>query len=272
MLRIERILLGLVLSVLIGGLAYWRGSLTRSGWLGAVITGTLTFGLGGISWGLTLVAFFVTSSLLSHFKQAYKEQVAAEKFEKGGRRDLWQALANGGIGAFLALLYGLMAEPAWLLAAFAGVMATVTADTWATELGVLSKKPPRSITTLRRVEPGSSGGVSVLGLLASALGALLVGGVLLLGMSVEHGVWLSWLLLAALLGGMAGSLLDSLLGATLQAIYQGPQGETERRIGPQGQPNRLVRGLPWLNNDLVNMLSSLGGGLVAVIVYRMIAL
>lgn len=262
-----RILAGLLLSTLIGGLAYWRGSLTRSGWLGAIITGTLTFGLGGLSWGLTLVVFFVTSSLLSRFKQSQKERVAAEKFEKGGRRDLWQALANGGIAALLASAYGLLGEPMLLLAAFTGVMATVTADTWATELGVLSKEPPRSITTLRPVAAGTSGGVSLVGLLASAAGALLIGTVLMLGLAAEQGIWLFWLLPAALVGGMLGSLLDSVLGATLQAMYSGPQGETEHRENATGQTNTLVRGLPWLNNDLVNMISSVGGGLGAALVF-----
>ncbi len=180
-----------------------------------------------------------------------------------------QALANGGIGAFLALVYGLIGEPTWLLAAFAGVMATVTADTWATELGVLSKQPPRSITTMRPVAPGTSGGISLMGLLASAIGAALIGAVLMLGLAFERGTWQIWIVLAALLGGLAGSLLDSLLGATLQAMYSGPNGETERHRNAHGQPNRLIRGLPWMNNDMVNMLSSLGGGLVAVLVKTM---
>ena len=263
---IQRILIGLLLSIMIGGLAYWRGSLTRSGWLGAVITGTLTFGLGGLAWGITLVVFFVSSSLLSHFKQAHKERLAAEKFEKGGRRDIWQALANGGIGAVLACLYALLGEPALLLAAFTGVMATVTADTWATELGVLSRQAPRSMTTLRPVSPGTSGGVSIVGLLASALGALLIGAVMFLGIGLEQGHWMTQLIAAALLGGVVGSLLDSLLGATLQAIYDGLHGETERRSDPDGRPYALLRGLAWMNNDLVNMLSSLGGALLAMLI------
>jgi uncharacterized membrane protein len=107
-----RILAGLALSTLIGGLAYRRGSLSAGGWLGAIITGTLTFGLGGWTWGLALIAFFVSSSALSRFRHAAKERVAGEKFEKGGRRDLWQALANGGVGAALALASGLTGAPA----------------------------------------------------------------------------------------------------------------------------------------------------------------
>ena len=89
MLNFPRILAGLVLSTFIGGVAYQRKSLSASGWLGAIITGTLIFGFGGWTWGLTLITFFITSSALSHFRQAQKQRLAGEKFEKGGRRGLF---------------------------------------------------------------------------------------------------------------------------------------------------------------------------------------
>ena len=266
-LNLPRILAGIILSALIGGAAYRRGSLTLSGWLGAIITGTLTFGFGGWTWGVTLIAFFLSSSALSHFRQARKHAIAGEKFEKGGRRDLTQTLANGGAGAALALAYGLNGAPIALLAAFAGVMATVTADTWATEIGILSLRPPRLITSWRTVEPGTSGGVTAYGLLASGAGALMIGLVLMVLVAIELDTWQPWLLPAALVGGLAGSLADSLLGATVQAIYQSSSGETERRIGRDGAPNPVLRGWRWMNNDLVNLLSSVVGGLAAAAVF-----
>jgi uncharacterized protein (TIGR00297 family) len=267
-LDLPRIAAGLILSTLIGGLAYQRGSLTRSGWLGAIFTGTPTFGFGGWTWGLTLIAFFVTSSALSHFRHEQKQRLAGEKFEKGGRRDLFQTLANGGTGAVLALIYGLSGAPPALLALFAGVMATVTADTWATEIGVLSPRPPRLATTWRIVEPGTSGGVTVYGLIASVAGALTIGLVITILAGVELGAWRLWPLPAALLGGLAGSLADSLLGATVQVIYRSPTGsETERRAAPNGAPNQALRGWSWMNNDLVNLVSSLAGGLAALAVF-----
>jgi uncharacterized protein (TIGR00297 family) len=270
-LNLPRILAGIILSALIGGVAYRRGSLTPSGWLGAIITGTLTFGFGGWAWGLTLIAFFVSSSALSHFRQARKQAIAGEKFEKGGRRDLAQTLANGGAGAALALAYGLSGAPIGLLAAFAGVMATVTADTWATEIGILSLRPPRLITSWRTVEPGTSGGITAYGLLASSAGALMIGLTLMLLAAIELGTWWLWLLPAAIVGGLVGSLADSLLGATVQAIYRSPSGdETERRIGRDGAPNLALHGWRWMNNDQVNLLSSVVGGLAAVAVFRLI--
>lgn len=268
MLDIPRIIAGLLLSAAIGGLAYWRRSLTRGGWLGAIITGTATFGFGGWTWGLALIAFFLSSSALSHFRQARKRQITGEKFAKGGRRDLMQTLANGGPAALLALLYGLSGAPLALLAAFAGITATVAADTWATELGVLNPHPPRLITTGRIVAPGTSGGVSAYGTLAASAGALLIGATTALVYAGERGAWLPWILLAALMGGVAGTMADSLIGATAQAIYRAPGGdETERARAADGAAYPLLRGMGWMDNDMVNLLSSLVGGVVALGVY-----
>lgn len=277
MIDTTRLILGIAISITIGGLAYWRRSLTVSGWFGAIIVGTCTFGFGGWIWGLTLFTFFISSSLLSHYKEQIKEQRAGEKFSKGGRRDLLQALANGGVGALLALAYGLLGEPGLLFAAFVGVMATVTADTWATEVGVLSSHPPRLITTGRTVEPGTSGGITWLGSGAATAGSGFIG-LAVLGFSVagqvltQQPITLAWWLIpAALLGGLSGAFTDSLMGATVQAIYRYPNGkETERRVGRDGTPNTFARGWPWLDNDLVNLLSSLVGGIVAAVVFGLL--
>lgn len=274
MIDIVRIVLGLLFSTIIGALAYWRNSLTLSGWIGAVITGTLTFGFGGWAWGLLLITFFVSSSLLSHYKEAIKERRAAEKFAKGGQRDLGQALANGGAGGLLALGYGLLGEPPVLLAAFIGVMATVTADTWATELGVLSQHPPRLITTGRTVAPGTSGGITLVGTSAAMAGGFVIGtamvcftiiGQLLNSQSLDP-PW--WVVPIALLSGLFGALVDSLMGATVQAMYRYPDGtETERTTGRDGTPTTFVRGWRWLTNDMVNLLSSLAGAIVAATLF-----
>jgi uncharacterized protein (TIGR00297 family) len=266
------ILLGLLLSGLIAGLAYWRQALTLSGMVGAIVVGTLIFGFGGWVWGLLLITFFVSSSWLSHYRSADKE-AAAEQFAKGSRRDLGQTLANGGVGAALALVFAQYHEPV-LFAAFLGVMSSVTADTWATELGILSRVPPRLITTGEPVPPGASGGLTKLGTWASLAGALLIGAMATLLTQIQllaqGQVWslqaVSFPLLA-MAGGMAGSLVDSLLGATVQGTYYCVHcgKETESSVHRCGHPTRLRRGWAWLNNDVVNLASSLAGGLVAAI-------
>lgn len=265
MVNIPQILLGLALSITIGGIAYWRRSLTASGWLGAIISGTLTFGFGGWECGSLLIVFFITSSLLSHFRQAQKQRLSDEKFEKSGQRDLAQTFANGGGAALLALWYGLSGAPPWLLACFVGMIATATADTWATELGILNPHPPRLITTWRPVAPGTSGGISAHGTIAALAGAFTISITLVLVTKIARGVWIPWGIPSALIGGLLGSMTDSLLGATLQAIYQAPDGtETERHTARTGTTNPQTRGWVWMNNDMVNFLSSLVGGLLAL--------
>lgn len=256
-----------LLAALITLIAYHRGSLSPSGVLGALVVGSLTLTFGGWSWALLLAVFFVTSSLLSHFKESEK-RVAAEKFDKTHRRDLGQVLANGGAGALVALFSVLAPSPLWF-PLFLGIMATVNADTWATELGTLSAGPPRLITTGRRVDAGASGGVSPLGTAVSLAGGLLIGFTALIGRRERS----SWpVVLIAGIAGLAGSLFDSLLGATVQLIYYCDNccKETERKVHKCGRLTRPLRGLSWLNNDLVNLLASLVGGLVALALWLLL--
>lgn len=261
-------LAGLIVSVAIGLIGFRRGALDASGLAGAIATGTVIFGLGGWEWGMLLIAFFVSSSALSFYHAREKEGLA-EKFAKGHRRDLGQALANAGVATLAALLSQIRPGQLWF-AACVGAMAAVNADTWATELGVLSPSPPRLITTGRPVEPGTSGGVTWLGTAASLAGAALIGA---LGGGAALLLQRGWgdavaLMAAAVAGGMAGSLLDSLLGATVQAIYwcDTCEKETERRIHRCGTETRRMRGWPWLGNDMVNFVASAAGALVAAAV------
>lgn len=269
---IQNLLIAFILSSIIVFLAVRRGSLSQSGGAGALIVGTLTFGLGGAQWGLLLGIFFVTSSLLSHFKEEAKQAVATEKFEKGHQRDIWQVFANGGLGAAIALLNG-FAPSAGLFAFFVGVMATVTADTWATELGTLSKKPPRLITTGRVVEVGTSGGISPFGTAVSLIGGLLIG--LVAGIFPYSAAFsVQTLLIMGMIGavsGTIGSLFDSLLGATIQQVFYCDvcRKETERKLHRCGTPTRPLRGWAWLNNDWVNFLSSVVGGMAALLIAQL---
>ncbi|MGC9357583.1 MAG: DUF92 domain-containing protein [Anaerolineae bacterium] len=283
MTLIEQLLLGLLLSGAIAYAGYRGKALAPSGALGAMIVGTLIFGFGGWIWGMVLIAFFILSSALSFYKKRTKAALA-EKFAKGSRRDLGQALANGGMGALIALFYPVIGDPL-LFAAFVGAMATVNADTWATELGVLSRLPPRLITNGRHVEPGTSGGISGLGTLATLMGGLGIGAASALFLRLDGlfgGQGFAHietemirgtlkLLLVAGLGGLAGAFFDSLLGATAQAIYYsaGRDKETEREIDPDGTPNQLLRGWAWLNNDWVNFISSGVGAAVAALLWHL---
>lgn len=247
-----QLILGFFLASIIAYVAYRARSLDRSGAFAALVVGTVIFGLGGLRWAILLLTFFITSSGLSRaFKK--RKQEANEKYAKGGRRDAGQVFGNGGIATLFAALYFFFPEAAWPWLGFAASLAAVNADTWATELGVLNPTSPRLITDLRKaVEKGTSGGVSPVGTLASLAGAGIIG---------LEAAWLNpsgtnWLFFVLVtLAGLLGALFDSLLGATVQAIYYCPNCQKETERNPThgcGTPTTQIRGWKWLDNDWVN--------------------
>jgi uncharacterized protein (TIGR00297 family) len=266
-----RLFLGLVLSSIISFAGYRKQALTASGMTSAVAVGTLIVGFGGWAWGSLLAAFFVSSSLLSYYRRADKSAVSNE-FAKGPRRDWGQVLANGALGALLAVGYRLLPHLV-LFAAFVGALATVGSDTWATEIGVLSRRPPRLVTTGRVVSSGTSGSVTRIGSLAALGGALFIGLCAILfawaaGRMTGQPVALEilWPVLPfAGVSGLIGAFFDSLLGATVQHIYYCRlcDKETEQATHHCGSPSKPLRGWRWLDNDMVNFISSGVGALIA---------
>jgi uncharacterized protein (TIGR00297 family) len=256
---------GFLIAVLIAFGAYRLHSLSRSGAYAAVIVGTLIFGLGGWQWAVLLLAFFITSSALSRaFRK--RKQGLDEKFSKGSQRDASQVFGNGLFAALFAGLHFFYPDAAWVWVGFAGSLAAVNADTWATEVGVLNPHPPRMITNLgREVEKGTSGAVSLVGTLAALAGAALIG-----LFAVAFSPYpVSWTLgFGITLAGLLGSLFDSFLGASVQAIYDCPScnKETERHpVHTCGTPTTLKRGWPWLDNDFVNLGCAICGVIVALL-------
>ncbi len=260
-------LTGFLLSLLGAGWGYAKQSLSGSGAIGAVLIGTLIAGFGGWVWFGILAVFFGSSSFFSHYRRQDKQEVEHD-FAKTGRRDVWQVAANGGLGALLAVFSSRSAAAGILFIGYVGVMATVTADTWATELGVLSRGTTRSILTWQKVVPGTSGGITLQGTLAGAAGAFLIALTAAAGQQLtgpgEIGVGV--LLWAGLLGGMVGCYVDSLLGASLQVRYCCRVcGRTTEKTRHCNQLTRKAGGWDFVNNDLVNFLSSGAGGLAAAL-------
>lgn len=258
-----RLLAGLGLGILIAGLAYKAGALSRSGFAAAAVDGMLVFGLGGLPAAVLLLAFFISSSALSRLIQKRKDALA-DRWEKGSRRDAGQVLANGGLAAAFMIAHTVFPQAAWPWAGFAGSLAAVNADTWATELGVFSPETPRLVTTWKRVEAGTSGAVTMLGTVASLAGAGLIAVLAALVLPVLRG-WGAGLGVAV--SGLLGSLVDSGLGASLQAVYWCPvcAKETERSpVHRCGNPVVFRRGLRWMNNDRVNLVCAAAGAVVAV--------
>jgi uncharacterized protein (TIGR00297 family) len=278
------LVLGYLAAGLVGYLGYRAGALTLGGAIAACLVGGTIFGFGGLAWGVLLVLFFVSSSALSFFKaQDSRKTRAAETFEKGGRRDAAQVLANGGVAALLALLASIPVStlvdlaqhtyPYFIFSMYAGALAAATADTWATEIGVLSKTPPRMLLTGRVADAGTSGAVTWLGSLAAIAGALFIGiAASVFDMPMSGGPFDGRLVAMVLLGGVAGSMFDSLLGATVQASYWCPQCNkaTEARVHKCGARAELRRGLAAVNNDAVNFAATLLGAIVAGAIYVLV--
>ncbi len=258
-----QIFIGLALGILVGYSSYRLGALNASGALAASLVGGLIFGLGGIPWAALLLVFFMSSSLLSRLYKGQKRSLN-EKFDKGASRDYGQVLANGGLGALLVLVFWFFPDRSELWIAFAGSMAAVNADTWGTELGVLSSSSPRLITNGNVVPKGTSGAVTLVGYLASLAGAMIIAiAAVLFTPTIPGGM----LMLIVILGGLAGATIDSLLGATVQGIFYCPHCEKETESYPQhrcGTETTHLRGWRWLNNDLVNLICSLVGAGAAV--------
>ncbi|PQP91091.1 DUF92 domain-containing protein [Paenibacillus sp. AR247] len=254
-------IIGALCALVVAGAAYWKRSLTISGAICAFVMGTIYFGAGNLLWFGTLLVFFISSSALSKVKASRKAELE-KSYAKTGNRDAGQVLANGGAGMLLCVLNAFWPHEGWVFA-FIGVMAAVTADTWATELGSLSRKPPRSVLNGRVLPPGTSGGVSLLGSTAAAGGGALIGlfAWLFEQLSGTGSDSLALALVLGIVGGLAGAFADSILGASVQIMYQCPVCGKEVEVMTHcGSPTRRMGGWRFMNNDAVNIVSSFIGG------------
>ncbi|HEU5219366.1 MAG TPA: DUF92 domain-containing protein [Gemmatimonadales bacterium] len=245
--------LALGISLVTAAGAARAGALTRGGAGAAVLVGTAVLFGAGWSGAAMLAAFFVSSIAVGRIALVCGRtaDAAAE------RRNARQVLANGAAAAAGAVLA--RPSPGLGLAIVCGSLGAAAADTWATSIGAFSRTDPRHLLTGRRVPRGTSGGVSLLGTLAGLGGAATVA---LSGALAGGGARL------ALIGipvGFGGMLLDSLLGASVQGRFECPECgiATERRRHQCATPARRVGGLPWLDNDGVNALSTIVAALAA---------
>lgn len=258
-------MIGAVLSVFVAVAARRARTLATSGVIAASVMGTISLAAGW-SWGALLLTMFVSATVLSRFRELQKAERVGPVVEKGAERDAGQVIANGGVYAVAALGSFLGPSPIWY-AIGAGALAASAADTWATEVGTLAEGDPISIISGRRVAPGTSGGISLLGTAAGVGGALFIGAAAALAdWPVPFG--------AVALGGLAGALADSLLGATVQARRWCERCETstERLVHSCGTPTRHAGGLAGFDNDAVNAVCSAVGALVALLLPHLLRL
>jgi uncharacterized protein (TIGR00297 family) len=259
----SQLLLGAFFAFVVAAGSYAFRLLTLSGAIATLLLGVIVFGAGGWQWAVPIVTFFLLSSLLSKYGRTRKEQYD-EVFGKSHIRDWGQVAANGGIAGVIVLLSTLYSiydfYPIYL-----GALAAVTADTWETEIGVLTKGRTLSVLSMRPVSPGTSGGISQKGTIAGVLGGVVI--------ALSGYAWFLDLKTAVvvLLAGITGSLSDSVIGTTLQVQFRCDvcDKQTERNVHC-GRHTTRVGGVAWINNDVVNLLCSLVGALTAWALLRVL--
>jgi uncharacterized protein (TIGR00297 family) len=234
--------------------------LKPSGAAATFLLATIIFGVGGWQWTVPILTFFVVSSLLSKFGKK-KKSAFDLLFEKSDTRDAGQVAANGGVAGILMLCWHVAPSNGLWYPLYLASLAAVTADTWGTEIGVLAHGSPRSILTMKCVETGTSGGLSLAGIIGGAFGALLI--------ALSGSAWFGFdarLIVFIVLSGIAGSLADSFLGATIQAQYRcGVCGKVTEKKQHCEKETLLVRGVRWMNNDVVNWACAIVGAAVMAV-------
>ena len=244
--NLPELIVWMVISLAGFGLSWKQKSLSSSGAISGYLIGIIVFGTGGWPWITPLIFFFATSSILSHLHHKdYAE------------RNILQVLANGGVGAVTAIIYFFWQFPTAIVM-YLGAIAAATADTWATEIGFYSKSKPRLVLSKIIVERGTSGGITLLGIFGSVLGAMTIG---IIGETI---LGLNDLLIPLAAAGFVGSLTDSILGRFIQAQFKCIKcaNQTEDRYHC-GEKTQLVFGSRWIGNDMVNFINTTVGATVA---------
>lgn len=256
-----------------------RKGVNRSGAILGLIVGVV-LAISNHAFLVTLSTFFLSGSRATKFRN--KEKRKFEEVFKGGegKRNWLQVLCNTGMALQLAVLYiidcGCGERPidfknnyrsSWLSIGVMASFACCNGDTWASELGsVLARGDPFLITTGKRVPRGTNGGVSGIGLLVSFLGGVLIGVVHYLTnvytidtdvLRVSSAQWP--LIVIGGVGGLLGSLIDSVIGATMQ--YSG-QDENGKIVEMPGKSVKHISGVRILDNHSVNLISSILTGIV----------
>ncbi|MEM0963391.1 MAG: DUF92 domain-containing protein [Bacteroidota bacterium] len=234
-------------------------ALDLSGALAGGLLAWMLVALGGMRWAVPALVFFVLSSVLSKVGRRSKAE-AESKAEKGSRRDAGQVVANGGVAACALAATVFDASPLWYVV-FVGAFAAAAADTWATEVGTARRGTTRLLAVGPVVAPGTSGGMSLSGTAGAVAGAA---SVVLAAALVASASGVLWVLVGAV--GVAASVVDSALGASIQARYRHPNGSLTERSEVGGQALPLAAGWRAIGNDAVNMTGTMVGGAGAALV------
>jgi len=211
----------------------------------------LILGFGGLKYVLPIAIFFILSTLLSKLgpKNLHKS--------KNGR-NVNQVFANGGVGLVLCV-FNHFNQTELIYYMFLASIAAANSDTWATEIGKLSRTRPIDIISGRDLARGESGGITLIGLLGSISGSFVIATI---GYFLD--VNTSFLIIV-FISGFLGSLFDSILGSTLQARFILKDGKTIKE--GKEQDSYHYSGLLSINNNSVNFLCTLSAPIFFILLY-----
>src|ERR671921_416835 len=272
MLTIEHSLIWISLMIAISFFAYKTKVINRSGILTAMPIGFTILFFGEVSWFFILVLFFIIASIFTKYKHREKQKLGAPQ-ENDVPRNWKSVLANGLPLAGLAILYYLSDRSPIFMLSFVGSISFALSDTLATELGLLSKEKPRSILTGEEIDRGQSGGITFQGEIVAIISSLVIGSICGIWFSKNEVSQISIIIIAALVGGVLATNLDSFLGSTIQAKYRCVNCKKCLEIKVI-HCNRLTireKGTSFIDNNIVNFLGAIIGALISasfVILYK----
>lgn len=258
---------GIIIVPFIGLLAFKLRAVDLSGLISGIFIGLSIFCLAGWRWFIVIFFFFASASLATRVKYETKRRNGVAE-EKGGARRWGNVLGNGLVAAMASAMYFITSGNPIYLLVFLGSVSTACADTIATEIGLTSNHPPRLIVNpFKIVGKGESGGVTLRGKVAGSVSSLLTG-LLMVPSTIHLGIPIQKILTISVLSGFIGETLDSFMGATIQGIYRCRVcGKiTEKKLHCHVKTVQ-VKGIRWIDNNIVNFTATLIGGLSAALLY-----
>lgn len=265
------VIIALMIMLPIGYVSLVRRWLSKIGALAALTIGLVLIVFGGWAFLMAVISFYILSSYFTMYRFEFKISKSVAQKVRGWKN----VIANGAVATLFAIAEGIYGGGAFL-GGFIGAISTATADTLATEIGLLYPGEPRLITDLRRkVRPGTSGAISPLGEFGAILGVLIIGLVFMISRILDGQLIANFnIVILSCITGIIGTTVDSLLGATIQAQYLCFKCNciTEESMHTCGSRSKLIRGYVFFNNNVVNLTSTLTGGLLGFILAYLIPL
>lgn len=253
------VIVALTVTVIAVG-AYLARALTSGGAFCAFIMGVTVFWTTRAEGFLLFMLFFLSCNVVGKISKHLRKGKTEIAEKKGHRRDLMQVIANGLMTTIAALIWFFTAKTTALIM-FGAAVAEATSDTFAGEVGRLSSKGPVSVRNFRPVPVGMSGGVTFLGMAGAFLSSAMIAFcwyIWFRGVSVYAAILVC-------LMGFAGAVIDSYLGAFVQAHYLDPDtGMLTENDEKDGRKLELAQGIRWVDNDMVNLISNVFSSVFAL--------